>query len=102
MRNLRLKTATYYRRGRGISLRVLQTIREGAIQEHRLSEKIGINVDEFRKITGFDSIHLTGKYAILKIFTKSRGNNYSTKKQEKLINENKKKFWGFSEDASVN
>ena len=95
MRNRRLKTATYYRRGRGMSLRAAQAYNEGAMPASKWSAKLGIRIEEVRILLERDSCHHTGKYAMLTDFYKVSDKKKLAERAKDIVSERKKKFWDF-------
>ena len=95
MRNRRLRTATYYRQGRGMSFRAAQAYNDGAMPATKWSAKLGITTDEVRTLLDFDSHHHTGKYAMYTAFYSLPEKNELAERAKEIISDRKKKFWNY-------
>lgn len=95
MRNRRLKTATYYRQGRGMSLRAIDAYKSGIMPATQWSQKLGISTELVRELLEWDSWHHTGKYAQATDFYRLPQRNVLLEKAHEFVSPRKKKFWNY-------
>jgi hypothetical protein len=97
MRNTNLKTASYIRQGRGMSLRAIEAYNYGAKPVSKWAVELGIKTDDVREILEFDSWHHTGKHAMRTDFYALPEKMIIIERAKNRISTRKKKFWNYLE-----
>lgn len=101
MRNRKFRTASYYGKGRGMSINALEAYDNGIMPVSKWNKKLGLKSDELKSILDYDSWHHTGKYAMKTDFYRLPEKQVLEQRAKNLISKRRKKFWDFVEKLAA-